>query len=287
MSGLTDRCIRKTLGHHIVINPDRAPDEAHDYDRVSIGITGAGYDFSVGKFVYVVGEGARESENGIFEIPPRSTAIVLTLESLSVSKKITGSFHSKVSMASRGLGFGSTTLDPGWRGFLFVPVHNLNDKPLPLQIGQRFVTLMFRWTARKAFIDPPNEERHARLIETLEANKNKSLEMLGNVIPNLDLNKESELNRYLAEQYKQFADMQKKIASRKRLARLGQFFGGIAVLAFAWYLLAHGIEPAASYLKLSDELVAWWNARGASLLLAGSALLAGAGLILKSINPWR
>lgn len=132
MSVFSDVDIKKALGKDIVIEPFQES-----------SLTPIGYDFSVGEFVYCLETGLLEEKNGIFEIPPRSTVQILTKESLWVSGRIGGTFHSKVSLVSRGMSHISTTLDPGWYGPLLVTFSNNTDKMQPLSLHDPFVTLIF------------------------------------------------------------------------------------------------------------------------------------------------
>jgi deoxycytidine triphosphate deaminase len=132
MALLTDVDIKKALGKDIVIEPFSVE-----------SLTPVGYDFTVGDFVYSLEHGLVEPSNDCYMLPPKSTVQILTKESLWVSGRLAGTFHSKVSLVSKGLSHISTTLDPGWYGPLLVTVRNNMDREFPLKVGSSFVTLVF------------------------------------------------------------------------------------------------------------------------------------------------
>jgi dUTP pyrophosphatase len=132
MALLSDVDIRTLLGKEIIIEP--FSEEC---------LTPVGYDFSVGEFVYSLEHGLLEPLDGFYELPPKSTIQILTKESLWVSKRIAGTFHSKVSLASKGLAHIATTLDPEWYGPLLITTRNNTDKPIQMAVADTFVTLLF------------------------------------------------------------------------------------------------------------------------------------------------
>lgn len=132
MALLTDLDIKRLLNRDIVIDP---------FDPDSL--TPVGYDFRVGSFVFSLEHGLLSPHDGRYEIPAWSTVQILTKESLWVSKRIGGSFHSKVSLASRGFAHIATTLDPNWSGPLLITTRNNTDKMMYLTEDQAFVTLLF------------------------------------------------------------------------------------------------------------------------------------------------
>ena len=66
-------------------------------------------------------------------IPPKSTVIVATDESIWVSPQIAGTYHSKVSLVSKGLGHIGAALDPTFLGTFFIALHNLSNQPVKLK----------------------------------------------------------------------------------------------------------------------------------------------------------
>lgn len=110
-------------------------------------LTPAGFNFSFTKFIvsmndkmfYRIYEDEPEDgkSNLYFIIGAGDTALALTKESIWVSKKYAGTFHSKVRYVSQGLGHISTTLDPGWMGQLLISVNNPNRRSIKVNIGQK------------------------------------------------------------------------------------------------------------------------------------------------------
>lgn len=132
MSLFSDQDIKRALGKDIVIEP-----------LIADGVTPVGYDFHVGNFVHSLESGILEPINGDYLLPPKNTVRILTQESLWVSGRVAGLFHSKVSLVSKGLSHIATTLDPNWYGPLLITLRNNTDQPLPLGINAAFVTLVF------------------------------------------------------------------------------------------------------------------------------------------------
>ncbi len=158
MSYMSDRDIRKALGRDIVIEP---------FSETSL--TPIGYDFSVGEYVYSLEEGLLEAEDGVYSLPPKNTIQILTKESLWVSSRVAGTFHSKVSLVSRGFSHISTTLDPGWYGPLLITIRNNTDKQQEIKTDDTFVTLLFsRVTSPTASKHFKPEFRKDILINQLE-----------------------------------------------------------------------------------------------------------------------
>lgn len=132
MSYLTDVDITKALGKDIVIEP-----------CFPNSLTPIGYDFTVGDLVFSLDRGLLTLTNGSYIVPSQDTVQILTKENLWVSSKIAGTFHSRVSLVSKGISHISTTLDPGWYGPLLITITNNSKNDFFLKPGKRFVTLIF------------------------------------------------------------------------------------------------------------------------------------------------
>ncbi len=143
MSLMTDVDITKAIGRDIVIDP---------FCKESL--TPIGYDFTIGDYVFSLENGLIEPDNGSYSIPPKSTVQILTKESLWVSGRIGGTFHSKVSLVSKGLSHISTTLDPGWYGPLLITMRNNMDNEITIKVNDSFVTLLFYR------VDSPTSSKH-------------------------------------------------------------------------------------------------------------------------------
>lgn len=118
---MTDHAIREAMSNnHMLIYP---------FDEKNL--TPVGYNFTFSNFIISLSSKAfvnliTDFKTGdvYFYLRPNETVLVLTRETIWVNKSIGGTFHSKVSLVTQGLGHISTTLDPGWRGQLLAPLNN-------------------------------------------------------------------------------------------------------------------------------------------------------------------
>nr|WP_282433633.1 hypothetical protein [Clostridium botulinum] len=76
-------------------------------------------------------------------IEKHTTALIQTNESIYVSNKICGTYHSKVSLCIKGLSHIGTTLDPCYFGTSLIAVHNNSEEDIKINVGDTFVSLMF------------------------------------------------------------------------------------------------------------------------------------------------
>lgn len=118
-------------------------------------LTGIGYNLSPTYFVFSINRSAllpvytEVSEGGaehFVDIPPSDTALFFTREFVAVDETLAGTFHSKVSTVSDGLGHVSTTLDPTWQGQLLISIGNPTRKPIKFNLDRRggnLLTLLF------------------------------------------------------------------------------------------------------------------------------------------------
>lgn len=143
-------------------------------------LTPVGYNLSFSRFIVSLRKKAfvkikhKEGE-WYFYLKPHETVLVLTRETIWVSRFIGGSFHSKVSMVIRGLGHVSTTLDPGWHGQLLVPLNNPTKEKIKIVIAkdgekgkifETFITMIL-FRAQEASLNDKDDNKSAR-IELLE-----------------------------------------------------------------------------------------------------------------------
>lgn len=85
------------------------------------------------------------NEKRVIVIPPHDTALIETEETIYVSNKIGGTYHSRVSKVSLGLGHIGTTLDPGWIGPSLIALHNHLDIPVTINVGASIVSIIFHY----------------------------------------------------------------------------------------------------------------------------------------------
>jgi deoxycytidine triphosphate deaminase len=129
--------IKRKLGKEIFIYPFQIS-----------RLKGVGYNLAVGDYAWsliskrpMITDGD-DAERGYW-VEPNETALVLTKEVVAVSKRIGGTFHSKVDRVSEGFSSISTTLDPGWIGPLLIAITNIGTERRKLKLGESFVTLIF------------------------------------------------------------------------------------------------------------------------------------------------
>lgn len=113
---------------------------------------GSTYNLTASCFAYYIDNNEKiyAVENNKIKIPPHTTVLIQTEESIYVTNRICGSYHSKVSLVSKGLGHIGTTLDPMYFGTSKIAIQNTTDKEQTINVGQTFVSLMFYRTVSKA-----------------------------------------------------------------------------------------------------------------------------------------
>jgi deoxycytidine triphosphate deaminase len=146
---------------------------------VKENIKGASYNFTVGQFAYRVPsdpkgqyESVYDSVNQRIELPPKSTVLVATNESIWVSNKIAGTYHSKVKLVSKGIGHIGTTLDPDFLGVALIALHNLSDSKVFLEPGKdTFVSITFHYLKTQATADHDNNPGRPDLVSMIRPNE--------------------------------------------------------------------------------------------------------------------
>jgi len=121
---------------------------------------GASYDIASGQTIIIVSE---EGLNPIdlqileeYEIPPGRTAILKSQEKVMMPRKMKGRLSLKAREAAKLLFFAGGPIDPGYRGYLFLPIANLSDAPVKITYGQPIVTAEFTWLEQEA--EPYSDE---------------------------------------------------------------------------------------------------------------------------------
>lgn len=138
---LSDKDIRKLLGHHIFIYP---------FSKKNL--KPSSYNLTASKCAFIRENGKQKliCDGEKITIPPHKTAIIETNESIYVSKWITGTYHSRVKLVNRGLGHIGTTLDPSYFGISAIALHNINDESIDINVGESIATIMFYTTKSKS-----------------------------------------------------------------------------------------------------------------------------------------
>ncbi|CEN88992.1 deoxycytidine triphosphate deaminase [[Clostridium] sordellii] len=131
---LSDRDIIKLMGYHIFIHPFKKEN-----------LKPSSYNLTASNCAFIKENGDQKliiKDNKIL-IPAGKTGIIETQESIYVSNKIGGTYHSKVKLVNRGLGHIGTTLDPCFFGVSAIALHNSTNDDLSINIGDTIATVMF------------------------------------------------------------------------------------------------------------------------------------------------
>lgn len=148
--------IKKELGNNIYIYPVHIE-----------SIKANSIDLHVSKFAWSLNTKDRIDEDGYVVIPPKDTGLIYTEESIYVSDKIGGSYHSKVTIVSKGAGHIGTTLDAQYIGCSLIAIHNHTTSDLKLKIGSEFITLHLWYLNSPTYtymISHDNAPGHPRIL---------------------------------------------------------------------------------------------------------------------------
>ncbi len=103
----------------------------------------AGYDLRVGDEAYINGRIVNVKEEGKLVIPPKTYALILTLERVKLPDDVMGDMKLRSSLAREGLLGSFAWVDPGWDGNLTLGIYNASNEPIELEYGERFVQIAF------------------------------------------------------------------------------------------------------------------------------------------------
>ncbi len=173
MTILSDVDIKREIGEGILIYPFQ---EGY--------LKGASYNLSASKLAWDLStkKNIYDDQAKAVIIPPNSTAVIETNETIWVSQKIAGTYHSRVSQVSHGTGHIGTTLDPNYIGPSLIAVHNHSQDPVKILLEtEPFLTLTFHYLHT-----PSRKDQHgnshgrrdilARLGITLTQEENHALD---------------------------------------------------------------------------------------------------------------
>ena len=116
-------------------------------------LKGASYNLTASEFAWSLSTKQRiyNSQNKKIIIESGDTALIETNETIWVSKKIMGTYHSRVTQVSHGTGHIGTTLDPNYIGPSLIAVHNHSNDPIELIPEETtFVTLAFQYLSSES-----------------------------------------------------------------------------------------------------------------------------------------
>ncbi|QDI90448.1 hypothetical protein EPH95_04010 [Salicibibacter halophilus] len=115
-------------------------------------IKGSTINLTASKFAWNISnkKSATCKNKDTIQIPPGKTVCILTEESIAISHKIAGTFHSRVSFVTKGLATYATTLDPEWFGYPLISVTNHSDEKKYIEVGESFVSLILYYLKKPA-----------------------------------------------------------------------------------------------------------------------------------------
>lgn len=148
MSTLSNLDIEKEIGINICIYP---------FSRKNL--RGASYNLTASKLAWNIEtkQSIYDSQSGKLVIPRQSSVLIETNESIWVSTRISGTYHSKVALVSKGLSHIGTTLDPEYVGSSLIAIHNHSNQEVNLTPEiDTFATLVFHYMKSEASVKPGN-----------------------------------------------------------------------------------------------------------------------------------
>ena len=155
--------IKRELGRNIYIYP--VFPSSIKANSIDLHVSNFGWSLKTQKSI-------KASKNKLI-VPANDTALIYTQESIYVSHKIGGSFHSKVTLVSKGLGHIGTALDAQYIGNCLIAIHNHSNKSVELVVGQEFVTLHLYYLHTPCYehkIIQDNAPGHKQMISNMEEN---------------------------------------------------------------------------------------------------------------------
>jgi len=136
---LSDRDIKRELGKNLLIYPLR-----------SSSIKGASINLNASKHAWSLKTKATITQDNVIIIAPHDTGLIETEETVAVSGRLAGTYHSRVKIVSSGGGHVGTTLNPYWIGHSLIAIHNHTDENIKIKVGEPFVTLVLHYLKRPA-----------------------------------------------------------------------------------------------------------------------------------------
>ncbi|UWP59060.1 dCTP deaminase domain-containing protein [Ruminococcus gauvreauii] len=184
---------REVINNEIQILPFRK----ENLTDLGYNLTPSDFIFSTGKKILL--EVMTTNSEKYVMVPPNDTVLVLSKEYVSISKRIMGTFHSRVRTVSQGFGHVSTTLDPGWKGSLLFAVSNTSSKKKKFVLQSDggkglkdvgFVTVIFQYLATElAQIEHDNRAFRVDILgqyyntsSYMKRTYNKSFRILNDII---------------------------------------------------------------------------------------------------------
>ncbi|OBQ09753.1 MAG: hypothetical protein AN482_10745 [Anabaena sp. LE011-02] len=111
-------------------------------------------------------------EQKFFYIPSRDTVLIWTDESVWLSNKFRGPLYSVVEPASKGLGHIGTRVNPRWVGVLCIPLHNVSDKPLRIDVRNVNKPIAYMAIEKLSSSSNPDSEDNAGRMDLIMGKPN-------------------------------------------------------------------------------------------------------------------
>jgi deoxycytidine triphosphate deaminase len=166
MSTLSNRDIKRELGENILLYP-------FDKDNLK----GASYNLTASKLAWRIsdGESAYDASKNKIIIHPKSSILIYTNETIWVSRKISGTYHSKVYWVSKGMGHIGTTLDPEYLGVSLIAVHNHHsENQIELTPEEdTFVSLIFCYVETESSIPHLNQPGRRDILNQVQKSQDE------------------------------------------------------------------------------------------------------------------
>ena len=118
-------------------------------------VDGDSYDIRVGDEALIVdlrtGEMKKKNlrEEKVLDIPPLAMAIVKSMEKIRMPEDMDGDLWLRGELQSRGFGFTGGGIDPGYKGYLFIRLHNISPRTIRVRYGERIASVRFRRLHKK------------------------------------------------------------------------------------------------------------------------------------------
>ncbi|MBW4574792.1 MAG: hypothetical protein KME08_05850 [Aphanothece sp. CMT-3BRIN-NPC111] len=169
MSVLSESDIIKKLGKYIFIYPFIGKDSSIRGCCLCLTASKYAYTFLINKNAQGLTPQRLTIQNDnnkdFFIIPARNTAVVWTNESVLLKNYFCGSVHSKVKLASKGIGHIGTRVNPNYGGVLAIALHNLSDNDIRIEVNETIAYLrIHKLNSKSSFsqqIDDPGKLRDA------------------------------------------------------------------------------------------------------------------------------
>jgi deoxycytidine triphosphate deaminase len=172
MTSLSDQDIKRELGKNILIYPFKR----ENLKNASYNLTASklAWSLQTKESIYSQDESDHEMPGKII-IKPQTTALIETHETIWVNSKICGTYHSKVSWVSKGLGHIATTLDPEYIGPSLITVHNHSNISIEIIPEQdTFASLMFFYLKTRSSCQDNNRPGRPEILKDFKVTPEQS-----------------------------------------------------------------------------------------------------------------